>query len=157
MTWRSYGADAGGDLVLVLDEGHLFLEGRDVCRDQFGGILGRTRQALGRRPETILRLADDVAGIGEGGLAVRCHAANVIGVAMGDHHHVDLVWRDAGRREALRQLAARCSTQPGVEEHQFLAGVDDDRHEHVHGDVGGKEVAFRRASHILPGFWLVPR
>ena len=71
----------------------------------------------------------------------------MIGMAVRDHHHVDVLRLVAGLRQARDQMARR---QPafellvlgaqravaGVEQHQLLAGIDHDRRERMLVAVG---------------------
>ena len=51
-------------------------------------------------------LADHIARIGEAGLAIGRKATDVVAMAMGDDHNVDLLGGISSRRQARRELAA---------------------------------------------------
>ena len=112
----------------------------------------RGAHAVGAREEVVLGRAGHVGRVREGGRAGLHHAADMVGVHVGEHHGVDLVDAVAGRSDALGQKAARraCALAIArVEQDQTLAGVDENRDEGELGDRGGQVVFRQKRRHGL--------
>src|SRR5918994_4313671 len=84
-------ANTGHDLGGIVDKGKPILERIQVtarCIDHEGR---RLRHGIVRVPESPLLLRDEVAGIGKYGSSLLIqHAADVVGVGVGDDDRVDL-------------------------------------------------------------------
>ena len=99
--------------------------------EQLADLLAEFRDVVAAPPELELDLAEDDAGLREGRLAVFEQPSNVVGMAMGDHHHVDVPLLIAGVVEQRPEPAdARAAPQrpvAGIEQHEFAPGVHDGR------------------------------
>jgi len=84
----------------------------------------------------------------------------MVGMAVRDHHHVDVLRLVAGLRHTRDQVAGRQATLEllvlgaeravtGVEQHQLLAGIDHDRSERMKVTVGFDAVGGGQRLHLV--------
>ncbi len=84
----------------------------------------------------------------------------MVGMAVGDHHHVDVLRLVAGLRHARDQVARRQAALhllvfvaqravAGVEQHQLLAGIDQHRRERMLVAVGVDTVGLGQRLDLL--------
>ncbi len=140
-------ADAGHHLVARLDEGRALGERQTDFHVELAVELARLAHVLALLPEVEIGGAEHITRLREHRHAALGQPADMIGMAVGDHHHVDVLRLVAGLRHARDQIARR---QPafkllvlvaqravaGVEQHQLLAGIDHRRRERMLVAVG---------------------
>ena len=107
----------------------------------------RLAHVLSAPPEIELRRAEHVTRLGKHRLAALGQPADVVGMAVGDHDHVDVLSLVAGLRQPRGQMAlghpaaqllvlAAQGAVAGVEQHQLLAGVHKGWNERMLKAVG---------------------
>ena len=154
------GADAGRHLVARFDKSGSIRQRQRQLLEELQIEFARLAHVLAALPEIELGGAEDIARIGKDRLAAVHQAADMIGMAVRDHHDVDVGRLVAGLRQAcdqpaFRQPAAQLRIVPrqrpvaGVEQDDLFAGVDHGRNERMHIAVRFDAVALAKALRLL--------
>ncbi len=97
MTEGGNRTDARHDVSTITDKGRLFRQWLHIGKHGLMTIFGRRADTLFVGPKVVFLLAEDVACLGKGRLALLHQAANMVAVHMGQNHNGHVVRRITGR------------------------------------------------------------